>query len=531
MTGHGHSPGSSSSITQNVTPSEQTPLLAANEDIAPTADPLVSEATTPSDPHGDLPETYHEDEERPLPKRQIFWLCFARLVEPMAFFSIFPYINQMAQQNGSLAHADVGFYSGLIESLFSLTQAIVMIFWGRAADKAGRKPVLVGSLVGVALATSIFGMATTIWEMILFRCLAGVFAGTIVTIRTMIAEHSTPKTQAVAFSWFAFSGNMGILLGPLLGGALADPARQYPWAFRNVQFFIDYPYALSSFVIGILGLVAVVTSALFVEETLDKPERDTSSESGIATPKKPKLSTVDILKAPGVGKVLFIYAHIMLLAFSYTAVVPVFWFTDVKMGGFGFQPWQISIMMGINGAAQAMWLLLVFPPLQHRWGTNRVLRACSDAYPVFFLVCPLGNVLLRHDAATAFWVMAPPLLAVGSGVSMSFTAIQLALNDVTPSPQVLGTLNALALTGTSVMRAFSPALFTSLFAIGARTQWLWGEAIWTLMVALALGFTVLSRYLPDPQDMQRGRAALAGRQEEQPQEGLIRGEERRDASR
>jgi MFS-type transporter involved in bile tolerance (Atg22 family) len=37
------------------------------------------------------------------------------------------------------------------------------------------------------------------------------------TIRTMISENSTPKTQARAFSFFAFSGNMGILLGPLIG--------------------------------------------------------------------------------------------------------------------------------------------------------------------------------------------------------------------------------------------------------------------------------------------------------------------------
>jgi hypothetical protein len=33
----------------------------------------------------------------------------------------------------------------------------------------------------------------------------------------MIAENSTKKTQARAFSYFAFSGNLGIFIGPLLG--------------------------------------------------------------------------------------------------------------------------------------------------------------------------------------------------------------------------------------------------------------------------------------------------------------------------
>jgi hypothetical protein len=90
-------------------------------------------------------------------------------------------------------------------------------------------------------------------------------------------------------------------------------------------------------------------------------------------------------------------------------------------------------------------------------------------------------------------------LALGSGVAMSFTAIQLAVNDIAPSPKFLGTLNALALTGSSGLRAFCPALFTSLFALGTRTQLAGGYAIWILM--FLLGATLLSsaKYLPEPE--------------------------------
>jgi MFS family permease len=64
--------------------------------------------------------------------------------------------------------------------MFSFTQMLLMIQWGRAADRIGRKPVLVFSVVGVAIATAIFGLSKTLWQMVLFRCCAGVFAGTIV---------------------------------------------------------------------------------------------------------------------------------------------------------------------------------------------------------------------------------------------------------------------------------------------------------------------------------------------------------------
>ncbi|KAK3300795.1 major facilitator superfamily domain-containing protein [Chaetomium fimeti] len=440
----------------------------------------------------------HQDnnaDDKPLPVWQIAALCYARWVEPVAFFCIFPYINQMAQENGQLADADVGFYSGLIESLFSLTQMMVMIMWGRASDRFGRKPVLVFSLAGVSCATALFGMAKTLWQMVLFRCLAGVFAGTIVTIRTMISEHSTSKTQARAFSWFAFTGNMGIFT---------------PGLFGNVTFFINYPYALPSLVVACIGLSAVAVTAVCVEETLVKPTAADGSHSEESAAPKPKTrSTRDLLKFPGVPIVLYTYGHIMLLAYSYTSIIPVFWFTKVSLGGWGFTPLQISLMMGLNGFAQALWILLVFPPLHRRIGTNGVLRACALAYPLFFAVAPFFNLLLRFDTpatTTAFWIAAPPLLAIGSGVSMCFTAIQLALNDVSPSPATLGTLNALALAIVSGVRAFSPAAFSGLFAVGARTQLLWGYAIWVLMVAIGLGFTVVSRFMPDYDELKKQRA-------------------------
>ena len=58
----------------------------------------------------------------------------------------------------------------------------LMIFWGRTADRIGRKPVLVFSLAGVSIATAFFGLSRSVWQMILFRCCAGVFAGSIVFV-------------------------------------------------------------------------------------------------------------------------------------------------------------------------------------------------------------------------------------------------------------------------------------------------------------------------------------------------------------
>ncbi|MCJ1225831.1 hypothetical protein MMC12_002480 [Toensbergia leucococca] len=460
---------------------EVTPLLAASEE-----GPIAQGNEEPSDAH----TTPDSEQDKPLPRTQIFLLCYARLVEPIAFFSIFPFINQMIWEVGDVDEADVGFYSGLIESLFSLTQMTLMISWGRAADRLGRKPVLIYSLVGVSIATALFGLSKNIWQMILFRCLAGVFAGTVVTIRTMISENSTPKTQAQAFSFFMFTGNMGIFIGPLIGGSLSNPADQYPRVFGQIHFFKNYPYALATAVTGTVAASAAIVSALFVKETLVR-------NKGIGTSTSPApTSTLKIIKSPGVPNVLLIYGMVLLLAFSYTAIAPLFWFTRPELGGYGFSPLWISIFLGAAGALQAIWVLLIFPPLQHRIGTGGILRLCSYGFPLFYALSPATNLLLRQNLRLAFWIIAPLLQVLASAASMSYTAIQLALNDVSPSPTTLGTLNAIALTLATGIRAIAPIVFTSIFATGTRTQILSGYLVWLILVLLALVTIAAIRWLP-----------------------------------
>ncbi|CAG8979685.1 hypothetical protein HYALB_00003916 [Hymenoscyphus albidus] len=475
--------------------SEETPLLIASG---------TGPAIQASQPQGDLltrkisnngdtttsKSTNVEYENVPLPKFQIFVLCVARVIEPMAFFGIFPFVNKMIWETGDIDESDVGFYSGLIacqhlpiypESMFSFTQMLLMIMWGNLSDRTGRKPVMVFSLTGVAFGTALFGFSKTIWQMILFRCCAGIFAGTVVTIRTMITENSTRETQARAFSFFAFSGNLGILVGPLLGGALSEPAKQYPKVFGHLAIFKQFPYSLPTLVSGLLALLATGTLKRRVADA----------------PAPPPIATMDIIRSPGVPIILFLYGHVMLLGLAYTAVSPVYWFTDISIGGCSFTPMQISYFLAGIGISQATWLLLVFPPLQLKYGTGNVLRLCLYAWPFFFAAAPLCNWFLRKGWTTAFWIVAPTIMIGGSGVAMAFTAVQLALNDISPSQRSLGTLNGVALTLTSGIRTIGPAIFTSLFAVGARTQFLNGYLVWVILILVALLGIVGMRYFPE----------------------------------
>jgi hypothetical protein len=110
---------------------ETTPLLNGASSTPTTGIADSSRQHQPYDHTDSESSEQDEAEQVPLPKAQIFLLCYTAIVEPIAFFGIFPYINFMIEKVGNVDEKEVGFYSGLIESLFSATQMCVMILWGK----------------------------------------------------------------------------------------------------------------------------------------------------------------------------------------------------------------------------------------------------------------------------------------------------------------------------------------------------------------------------------------------------------------
>jgi hypothetical protein len=59
---------------------------------------------------------------------------------------------------------------------------------------------------------------------------------------------------------------IGVIIGPILGGLLSDPAGSYPDAFGKVAFFKHFPYALPNLVSACFLSLALLGIWLFLEE-------------------------------------------------------------------------------------------------------------------------------------------------------------------------------------------------------------------------------------------------------------------------
>lgn len=429
---------------------------------------------------------------------QIPLLCYVRMMEPLAFYTIFPYIARMTKHNGDIPDTDVGFYSGVFESLFSAVQAPVLIFWGSMADRVGYKYMLVCSLFGMAGGPVLFGFSTSLWQMALFRCITGMFSGSNIIIRSMLMQRCTPETQARTFSQYTFADNIALFAGPLLGGALADPISQYPAIFKGLSLFEHFPYALPGIVTGAACATGAAVTLLFIDDSND-PKEGQDASPGREDIKGRRPSLQKLIKAPGVIAALCTLMHVKLLGSSMVAVSTTALYTPVRLGGMGYSSRQIATLIAAQGACEAVWLLLVFPFLHHRVGTKGILYLCAAMFPLVFADYGAMNELLRNGSQVArawYWVALGGLVMLGSGVLMASASGQLALQNMSPDPRVLGTLNAVAESCSSIVKTVTPAVSTAVFAIGVREQALGGHLAWFILMLISPALFVTMQWLP-----------------------------------
>lgn len=60
--------------------------------------------------------------------------------------------------------------------------------------------------------------------------------------------------------------NVGVIIGPVLGGILSDPAGSYPDTFGKIEFFRKFPYATPNIVSAVFLSCSLTLVWLFLQE-------------------------------------------------------------------------------------------------------------------------------------------------------------------------------------------------------------------------------------------------------------------------
>ncbi|WRT64295.1 uncharacterized protein IL334_001226 [Kwoniella shivajii] len=424
-------------------------------------------------------------EPTPLDMSQILLLCMARISEPLTFCILFPFVQQMIVDTGEVSVENVGYSVGLIEVSFSITQSLSLLYWARAADRFGRKPVLIASLFGALASTALFGFCKHVWQMYACRFLAGVFGGNAMVIRTLFTENCDFSNQATAFAYFAFAANMGAVIGPSLGGFFAEPAKQWPNVFGRWSLFVHYPYALPCLICAVYILFSMILCAVWLKET--RPEECNNP-----------LPVRSILTRKMVG-MLGVYGWGVTVVFCIGALFPLYLFTPIPIGGQSKTPPQIASLGAANGLFQGLWLLIALPRFDRWLGTKKTFIIVSSVFPLFMLLPAMANAFARTDHLLLSQLTLGAYVIFGSAGNMTFTSVQLLLNSCAP-PAAIATVNGIAVAICGIVKSIFPALINSVFAISVSKQILKGYLAWVLLAVMGVGTFVCALYAPEASD-------------------------------
>lgn len=129
-------------------------------------------------------------------------------------------------------------------SIYLLIQTITIPLYGKLADIYGRKPILIYGIIVFLVGSAACGGAWNMHALIFFRGLQAVGAGAIMaTVNTIAGDIYTIKERAKIQGWLSSVWGISAILGPTLGGALADYA-SWRWIF-----FINIPVGIGSIIL------------------------------------------------------------------------------------------------------------------------------------------------------------------------------------------------------------------------------------------------------------------------------------------
>lgn len=193
----------------------------------------------------------------PLWKRNMYVCWFGMFVSGIGMSQIAPVLPLFIKQLGISNSGEINRISGIAFGITYIVSAIFSPIWGYAADKVGRKPMLLRASLGMGGIIFCMGFAPNVFTLILLRILQGAITGYSTACTTLIATQTDKEHAGYALGTLSTASVAGSLLGPTIGGFIEDRIGLQP------VFFIT----------GSLMLLAFLTTLFFVKENFKRDEK------------------------------------------------------------------------------------------------------------------------------------------------------------------------------------------------------------------------------------------------------------------
>jgi MFS family permease len=285
-------------------------------------------------------------------------------------------------------------------------------FWGRLSDKYGRKPLLISTICGNCLCYLALAFAPNVAVAFVIRLLGGLASGNGAVIQGYIADVTPPERRARMLSRQGAAWNVGMIVGPAVGGAFAH-TNMGPIGFR-----------IPLFIAAGLSAVAVTGIILFIRESRVREQTISQRPS--------RWSAVgDAVRNPVIGRLMLLT---FLVGCAFTGIESTFGLWG--QAKFDWGPRQISICFAAVGVVASLTQFFVTGPLSERYGEGRMLAIGMAINALGSLMQPLSTGLVMTTGLMCVTAIGQSVAWPNVGALISRTA------DPYRQGQILGLNNA-----------------------------------------------------------------------------------------
>ncbi|NOW07899.1 multidrug efflux MFS transporter [Clostridium beijerinckii] len=290
-------------------------------------------------------------------RKNLIVCWFGIFVAAIGMSQIAPVLPLYIQHLGVQDTATITKISGIAFGITFIISAIFSPIWGSAADKYGRKPMILRASLGMAITIGCMGFAPNVYILIGLRLLQGVITGYSTACTALIATQTDKEHAGYALGTLSTASIAGSLLGPTVGG------------------FIDEILGLQSvfFITGALLLISFITTLIFVKESFVREEKKvlTIKEVWSTVPEKSLTITM--------------FITFLILAIALYSVEPI---VTIYVKQLSNNSSHIALLAGITFSASGLANIIAAPrlgKLSDKIGAHKVMLACLIGAVIIFI--------------------------------------------------------------------------------------------------------------------------------------------------
>ena len=258
----------------------------------------------------------------------VVFILISVMLDSMGIGLIIPVMPDLIREVNGGTIAAAALWGGVLSTSFAVMQFLFGPVLGGLSDRFGRRPVLLVSLIVMSADYLVMAVACSIWLLLAGRIVGGITAATQATAAAYMADISAPEKKAANFGLIGAAFGLGFVIGPVMGGLLAEYGTRAPF------------YAAA-----VLAALNAAFGWIVLRETVTDRIRRPFSWAR-ANP----LGTLRTLRQlPGLGPLLLVF-FIYQLAFI---VYPAIW-SYFGQERFGWSPAMIGLSLALFGIMLAI---------------------------------------------------------------------------------------------------------------------------------------------------------------------------------